>query len=368
MKTKRDITEEILLKEFGIVRPFTLEDSQIVEKYKDGTFGMSTLSFLLYSNGHNLRGKSSGYPHGLIYENGETLFSIGYFRKELDSVEEDGYLFIVAPRGEKATEKVKDFSEKILKNKSIPCKGIYVRFLKLEQYVRLLNEGFLPAKEHPWHPEAPEEDESYCNAILNLDDILAFEEGSFRVKNLVGTESRNFRRKAARAYKTFRNFLDENKAEFKLLPYTAEKKKIAEEIIKKHFEFLKQEHKDAGSTSEDYSNLIKPEWIGKENILSCIGYLNELPVSIFVGEDLNNGIFGLYACLTLRNSEKFKDKFDLEGFTAIPQYAYLELFKELKIKDYDKVHFGPSETPDLNKFKRQFGCKNEPSYWAMLLK
>src|SRR3989338_2577842 len=97
----REVVERELLK-FEHVRPYTPEESIVIGKYKDGTFGVSNMAFALYSNGRNLRGRSLERPFGLMYEDGSTLFSIGYFRKELDSEDALGYVFIVAPRGKDA--------------------------------------------------------------------------------------------------------------------------------------------------------------------------------------------------------------------------------------------------------------------------
>ena len=81
--SKRESVEISLMNEFEHVRPFN-PDSRILGSYKDGTFGLSNLSYALYSTGHSLRGASSN-KFGLIYEDGSMIFSIGYFRKEYDT-------------------------------------------------------------------------------------------------------------------------------------------------------------------------------------------------------------------------------------------------------------------------------------------
>ena len=372
--TKRDIVEGILLDKFkGILRPFTPKESAIIEKYKNGNFGVSSLAFALYSNGHNLRGKSSYYPYGLIYEDGETLFSVSYFRKELEN---NGYIFIVAPVGKEVVAKVKQFTETILSDERIKCKGIYVRFLKLNSYLRLVSEGFLPVKESPWYPEAPEEDETFSNSIVpieNLIDVNACKEIKINLIETAG--AKKARKKARNDYNRFNNFLKRNNLKFNLEECDTKRLNEANEIIFKQFSILKEKEKDIGSTPEDHFNSLDFDLIKFESVRAYIGYLSGKPVSLFVGEKLTEKRFALYTPFTLRepkivlpdlrigiDSEKAK------GFTAIAKYAYLILFKKLKEEGITEVHLGGSELSDLNQFKRYLGGLNDPTYWVVKMK
>lgn len=130
-----------------------------------------------------------------------------------------------------------------------------------------------------------------------------------------------------------------------------------------------------GSTLEDYFNTISSNLVKLEKVESFTGYLQEKPVSIFVGEMLSSKLFGLYAAFTLREPKLVLPGLRIEvgskkaeGFTAMPIYSYVQLFRELQSKGIKEVHLGGSEIPDLNRFKRQFGCRNDPSYWALKLK
>src|SRR3989338_4021584 len=164
MNTNRELAEEMLL-QLPHVRPFTPMEHETLERYKDGTFGLSTLSFALYSNGHNLRGKSR-HPYGLMYEDGEAIFSIGFFKKELKDEE---YIILVCPRGKDSIHKAATFTQEVLER--VPCRGVYIRYLHFEEYRQLLNNGFLPAKENPWHDDSPEEDETLTNSLLFLEEL-----------------------------------------------------------------------------------------------------------------------------------------------------------------------------------------------------
>ena len=353
MTTKRDIIEDYLLKTFKNVRPFHEKESVLLEKYKDGSFGVSSIGFSLYSNGHNIRGKSSQYPFGLIYEDGETLFSLGYFRKELSRQNEDGYLFIAVPKGKNIIEKIKVIVDTVLHNPDLPCKGVYVRFLDLKHYLELLQEGFLPIKESPWHPEAAEEDESYTNSIIDI-------------RKLIETK-----KKARNAYNRFQHFLERNNLTYTLVPLSESNLKDGKTIIENHFWMLRKQGKDIGSTPEDHYNSLDKNLLKIKSVISYIGYLGNKPVSVFVGERLSPRRFGLYTPFTLREKEYVLKDFNIEtekGFSAISTYSYLEFFKVLLTKEITEVHLGGSELADLNKFKRQLGAKNDPTYWAVLMK
>ncbi len=364
---KRDVVERELLK-IENIKPYTPEEGGTIEQYKDGTFGVSNLAFALYANGQNLRGKSSEHPWGLMFEDGETLFSIGYYRKELDPECSEGYLFVVAPRGRDATRKVVELSDRILSHDQIPCNGVYARFLKLDQYLEILNCGFLPIKESPWHSEAPEEDETYTNSIVNIEDLLTIDPEGLHV-NLVKDGSRNSRRKARDGYNRFSNCLRRNNIQYSLFQLTMDRVEDARGVIDSHFRMLRKKGKAIGSTPEDHYNSLDSKILTLPSIDAYIGYLGKQPVSVFVGESLGNNRFGLYTPFTLRDIELVHPELrNPEGFTAMPMYSYIQLFTQLRAKGMVEVHLGGSELPDLNVFKRQLGGKNDPSYWAVRLK
>src|SRR3989338_3465973 len=347
------------------VRPYSPEESKAIGKYKDGTFGVSNLAFALYSNGRNARGKSLERPFGLMYEDGSTLFSIGYFKKEHDSEDAPGYVLIVAPRGKHAIQRIVEIAERALHDDSIPCAGVYARFLALDQYLELLGEGFLPVKESPWHPEAPEEDETYTHSIVTIDDLLADSEG-IDVKVIPGL-SQNSRRKARDNYERFRNFLERNQMEYELCELTDTRIEAARTVIGAHFGMLAQKGKAIGSTQEDHQNSLDFRMLALPDVLAYVGYLDGQPVSVFVGEWVSPNRFALYTPFTLRDVRVVEVQ-DEVGVTALPLYAYVRLFSQLRQRGIAEVHLGGSELPDLNVFKRRLGGKNDPSYWAVRLK
>ncbi|MFH1590761.1 MAG: hypothetical protein ABIC95_02430 [archaeon] len=361
----RERIEEALIAAFAEIRPFTFDKTRRLDRFKDGSFGCSALSFSLYANGHNGRGQSSIAPLGLLYEDEHTMMCIGYFRKEHDPDHEPGYLFVVAPRGREVVEKIRQLIN-FITYAHLPCKGCYVRHLSLQQYITFLNAGFMPAKEAPWNPEAIEEDESLQHALLDLQELLN-DDGGINV--LKGDHSRAFRRRARINFNRGMNFLQRNDLVMKLRPFTHQDISDADNIIKDHFVSLSSRGKDVGSVPEDHYNSIDPAGLEEKDIMHFIGYLDDIPIAFYACERLSDRRVGLYTVITERDPDRVlphSEKDALRGFSALPMYCYLRLFRLLKEKGFDEVHLGGSEHPDLNRFKRHFGCTLDPSYWAFM--
>ncbi|MDO8553509.1 MAG: hypothetical protein Q7S22_01775 [Candidatus Micrarchaeota archaeon] len=387
--TERKTVEMALLKRFpaelDIFKP--LVDYPVVDRFKDGSYGLSSTAFALYSNGHNVRGKSDFAPFGLIYHDNETIFSLGYFRKEGDPLEKPGYLIIVSPRGINSIEKVRDFVDSI---PSIPLSGVCVRYLKFDQYLQLLNSGWLPAKEHPWHSEAPEEDESLTNGVIDLKKIIK-PDGS--LNNLTSGGNNNHRRNFRLHCNRFSNFLRRNNLTYELRKLEQSDTDAALQILETHFQLLRSLGKAIGSTMEDHLNSISPRLISVPGVDAKIGFLDDVPVSLFVYEKLTDTKVGIYTTFTSRDKETVLTRLGIigddlpirlkaegqscvnsgveltheTGFSAMPIYAYSVLFRDLLSQGIDTVHLGGSEHPDLNLIKRHMGGEPDPTYWAVKL-
>ncbi|HLC69330.1 MAG TPA: hypothetical protein VJH24_05820 [Candidatus Bilamarchaeaceae archaeon] len=60
--------------------------------------------------------------------------------------------------------------------------------------------------------------------------------------------------------------------------------------------------------------------------------------------------------------------FEAQGLSALPMYAYSQLFTEFLKQGITTVHMDGSEHPDLNKMKRRMGAAIDPTYWAVKLR
>lgn len=369
VSTARDRLESHLLKTYSNIFALSSEFIPIIEKFKDSSFGTSFSSYSLYSNGHNIRGESTNNKHGLIFHNNKNIFSIGFYHKELEPTTE-GYLMIVAPRGEDAIKVVDKFIKKLSKDREVRCKGVYVRFLDVKQYIEFLKIGFLPVKENPWHPDSPEEDETFSCSIINLDTLLTSDK-EYKIKT-ISSLSPNSRKKVKYAYNRFNNFLKRNKLIFRIEEFESRDIGIANKIIKTHFKMLREQGKSIGSTPEDHFNMTSELVMQNPKYRGFLGFINEVPVSFFAGEMLNVDKLALYTPFTLRDSQYISKVLkiptnndeDLTGFTAISTYAFIKLFIELHKKGIKQVDLGGSELADLNRFKRQLGARPFPTYWV----
>ena len=371
--TQRERVESALLAKFpGRIKVFEpMVDHPLVNRHKNGTFGFSNAGFALYSNGYNPRGRSALAPLGLLYQDGENAFSISYFTREGDRAGSRGYLFIVAPTGRDAVLRAHEVMAGISDNLDVA--GFYVRFLTCNQYVDFLSMkpvpymAYIPAKQHPWHPEAPEEDETLSASIVPI--------------RIAVTRESVMHPHLSLARHGFENFLKRHPG----CTYTLEKMNpanimVAREIVERHFRLLQDSGKRIGSTAEDYFGCLSEPMLNVPGVVAFIGLLNQIPVSVFVAEAIYGGsepsrhpysAAGVYTSITLRDRGFLLPKLGIDqvdgeagrGFGCLSAYAFARLFAELELMGFKDVHLGGSEHPDLNRFKRGIGARNDPTYW-----
>ena len=359
---RRKTYEHRLVEKYkGAIVPFNpVEHHPLVDSFKDGSFGHSTSAFALYSHGHKKNAHSAFAPFGLIYHDGGVMFSMGYFRRELDGKD---YLVLTAPKikegdAQEAVRKVVNFVNEILAQTDIS--GVYVRFLDLHHYLHFLNAGFLPAKEHPWHPEAPEEDEHLNYSKIDLNAF--FERGTIK--------SRYPRLQVNR----FRNYLQRSKASLALHETSKDANVIAQEtelargIVSVHFSFLEKMGKAISSSFEDYLNLTDHLIWNLPPVFTHIGWLYDpeaglnIPVSFSLGEQLSSTTAALYCLVALRPQLIGEET---RGKNALIKYSHHLLFRDLYGRGIETVHIGGSEHPDLNWAKRKWGAELNPTYWCV---
>mgnify|MGYP001557905263 CR=1 FL=1 len=366
--TERDRVETALLENFpGIIQPLEEKDILNINKYKDGSFGFSYLGIMLYANGSNEKSKSTIYPKGLIYFDGDNIFGIGYFKKNLQK--KSGHFHIIAPRGKDWLRAVENFIKKLRESTQFPRTSIYIRHLHKSQYEKMISIGYKPISVDPWHPVAPSEDETFNNRFIKIKDIIDHDQsGHIIVKRLATNDSRNFRRKAVMAYNRFLNFLVRNELEYQIEIYNPDNhKELARKMVIEHFKTLGNA---IGSTPQDYFNLI--DYMPKKldgDFIKYIGFLTgqgkRIPISLFMGEKIDKDTVALYATFALRNEPSVKERFDSIGYSAISQYTYISIFDLLRKRGYKYVDLGGSEVEDLNDFKRQLGASEIMTYWAV---
>lgn len=362
--TERERIENLLIREFDAVTPLQPADLPRFHRYKQGGFMPSVLGCMLYCNGYSLRGTSRQHRNGLLYEDGETLFGIGIFRKTLDSP--IWHVMVSGPWGEQGFAKVDAFIRR-LRALGI-ADEIYVRHLSAPLLDTFRGHGYRSVDESPWCDEAPSEDETHNHKRIRLADIVGEGRGAAReIKTLSGEENRGFRTKARMVFNRFCNFLERNELRFTIRDYTLADLDVAERLVRHHFAILKN---PVGSTPEDYMSLIRFDpAAGGDQYFGKIGFLEKdnvsLPALLFIGEKTGDSTVALYATFANRDQELLDSRIDPTGFSAISQCSYLLLFKELRDMGIEWVDVGGSETEDLDKFKRQLGAAEVPSYWVI---
>ena len=363
-ETERERMEQLLLRESPEVKALKAGDRHRFTPYKRGGFMPSVLGFMLYCNGYSLRGTSRNCPNGLFFEDGETLFGIGIFRKTLESP--IWHLMVSGPWGANGFAKVDAFIRK-LRALGIQHE-IFVRHLTGEQQQAFLQHGYRPVEESPWCADAPAEDETFNHKRIQLTDIIGAGEGpNLEIKTLPGEGNRGHRTKARMVFNRFTNFLERNGLTFVIRDYTLADREVGENLVRHHFAILKN---PVGSTPEDYMSLVRcdPGAVGDQHF-GKIGFLERgnisIPSLLFLGEKTDATTVALYATFANRDQDTLDSRIDPVGFSGISQYAYLVLFQMLRDQGVTAVDVGGSETDALNKFKRQLGANEVPSHWVI---
>ncbi len=274
-ETERERIELLLISEFPALKPLEPTDGPRFAPYKRGGFMPSVLGFMLYCNGYSLRGTSRQCRNGLLYEDGETLFGVGIFRKTLESPV--WHVMVSGPWGANGFAKVDGFIRRV-RALGITAE-IFVRHLTEEQHETFRQHGYRPIDESPWCDEAPAEDETHNHKRILLSDIIGAGEGpQLEIKTLPGEGNRGHRVKARMVFNRFTNFLERNSLAFVIRDYTQADLEIAENLVRHHFAILKN---PVGSTPEDYMSLIRCDpAAGGDQYFGKIGFLEGGGVSI----------------------------------------------------------------------------------------
>jgi len=328
--------------------------------------GFSSCGFALYSTGRNLRGTSGIAPYGMIYYDGDLLFSFGFFKRKGEEGTDRHYLTVVSPASRgisslSAAQRVRDFAYIMLDDEHLPVSGAYIRFLGPSAYHAFLDLGFAPITGHPWHPLAPQEDETHCHCLLDLNEF-------------VSTDRKNYKKNARNR---FRNFLSRSGLSYGIVPFDEieDSRSVAQDIVKRHFGFLRKKKKDIGSTPEDYFNLAESDVIALPQVHAHFGILSKgtrvLPVSFFVSERIGNQAMAGYATITLRDPDILLElglNPEARGFSAISVASLIHYIENIRDAGLSYFHVGGSETKDLDDMKRRLGAAEDKTYWCVKLR
>lgn len=375
----RDEIENKLLANFeGRIAPLSDSYIPVINARKNGRFGLSYSSFLLYNHGNSENFTSTNYKKGFIYLTQGMIAGIGLFKNNLYPGQP--CFHIVAPNGSNWRQELNILREELAR--TFPMAIIFVRHLEKHQSLALLEDGFCSPENRPWDYLAPKEDETHNEGrIINLGRML----DSYTGKAIRSGMSEDSFRSIENRFSNFQHLnLLQNDCwiDYVLEPYfTAEHKRHATEIVCKHFESL--EGKLIGSKPTDYLNLIEhiPHPKHRGFIHSQIGYLyitkghvtEKKPVSFFVFEDVNSPRAGKlsagYSTITRRGAELAKELgINTRGLSALPTRAFYEIFRKLHYEHgVTVIDLGGCETKELARFKEKLGghCQGRNTEWAI---
>lgn len=365
------VIHDILTDRLGLVPFMPLRDNPYIRTSQKGRFHQSSCGLALYSNAFTQKAvfPQPLAPFGYLNRRYGELFSFGVYRRS------DGELFgSLLP----LTDDLKAIAEFTrLAVNELPIKGVYVRFLRLPEFSRLVSDfGFTSAKEEPWLRDAPEEDESLSHSKVDLRKVFTPDCSDIIFPPL----KRNFNRAM--------NFLRRTGQSFTFVPLTEENRHVAWEIVQAHFEMLDKSGKLIGSTHHDYVGLLHSDILTLQAVEAHIGMLGGLPVSVFIGESNGQNCISGYAGITLRNinyltgapftpseldaiaiDERHGVDTIHKGSSAIPTYVFVRLFRKFFAEGYDYFYMGGSEHADIDRWKhKQMGAEKDPTYWAVYMK
>ncbi len=372
---RSDLHSRIVSRELGI--PFNLSvHGPLVENAKKGRFHQSNSAIVLYCTAYPPRAlhPKEQAPFGYVSAGDSSLMAFGVYRR--DDNKNFGCIIPICAE-------VSDIISLSRKLMDMHLDGVYVRFLSVDDYRHLIAPGsdFLPIKESPWHPHAPEEDETLSNSRMPLSAIFDKSLGRFKDRYLRQTYQRGL------------NFLRRLSFHYHLEPWSLDVPVQPFDIVSAHFSDIEKRGKAIGSSVSDYVGITSPGFLSSSSVTTYMGYLNDLPISFYVCESLGEGITAAYAGMTLKLWEERgrlsrflthrKSKFnqfkcvkelsklkknDRLGWTALPTYAFAELFMQAVNDGTDTLYLGGSEIPSLNSWKKEMGAQPDPTYWAVMLK
>lgn len=329
--TPRSLLEEKLMQIEPRIVPITAADYTLFRHFGSGY--KNTLTYHTQAvNGWNPKGISH-HRLGLKYYDHKNLASIGYFQRYTGSSH-----FHLIP-GEAKTEKVVELAELLFQISNSP---VYIKKISQCQHKELLRMPYFKVVDQTngWYAEAPLEDDTFPEQILEVEVTLAELQKSRKESQL--------KDKYVRARRRYGEIVQ-------VEPYDAdnrEQRRIALEIVNNFFQ-IQREKENHLSQPEDYYNLItiKPQ---HTTYWSSLLYVENAPAGFYFAE--KNGDFAhLYANIALH-----------DPFPYLSEFLMVQVLQELQQQGIAVVNLGGSETIGLHQFKQKFRpVREEQKYWVV---
>ncbi len=295
-------------------------------------YGTSVTYLLQQIHGHHYNATD---PMGYYYyspDNGETICPIAIARRPLDDMPS---VVLVSPRGPNVPQAIETLYRTLRTFGDFPF------------YIKNPPHDLPPLSLHaadeitPWNAEAPYEDDTYPNVILDVADIA----NAVGPDNFVGSGEYG---KLKKKLRTLMNKTQNDLDAFKLETYTPAEWQRAEKIIDEFFN--EKLHRNSLSHPADYRNMfvIEVDW--------CNPHDNALrAVMTYQGQDL-----GLVAAERIGNTDRFGICSTL-GVAREFQYSELQMLMvvhEIYGMGGKFADMGGAETPSLQEFHTKFLPQN----------
>ncbi|MEA5624221.1 hypothetical protein [Nostoc sp. UHCC 0251] len=260
---------------------------------------------------------------GLKYFDGRMLAGIGIGNRF--SLGGNWHFHVVNPMGEFDPESLQRLCRHLLELSGVP---VFVKKLTMEERDRLLDIGFSPIEDYPWHAQAMEEDDTFAEQILDVNAVLE----KLKVHQRSGLKT-NYRYFCSK-------FGDQTTSEFLCEENAAE----AHDIVNKFFDYLDIKQLHISQTS-DYDNIIHYPPLGNNGKMyfSRLIRIAGKAAAFFAMEPISDDTVGLYASITLH-----------QEFPNLSEYLIVECCRLLQKAGYRYLNLGGSETSGLFSFKEKF--------------
>lgn len=319
---ERKRLEQAVIKRFGgKVSSTTDKDKKIFRDFlvdeKVKTYGNSFYYLCQAANG------TGEQKLGLKFFDGEMLAPIGIFNRS--SLGGGWHFHIIRPTGNFDVKKLVTLAKSMLELSGSP---VFIKKVSTEQREKLLNAGFSQVETYPWHAQAIEEDDTFPEQILDIQETIT---------NAEGPGKRDLKDK-------YQRFINKYGKDVTAQDLSETNAKNAMEIVKKFFEYLEIKELHI-SQPTDYDNIIHHPPLGKNGraYFSQVLYLKNRPIAFFAAEPISKDSVGLFANITLHQEIPY-----------LSEYLIMHVCKLLKQAGYKFLNLGGSETGGLFQFKDKF--------------
>jgi len=318
---KKKLISTILKHYGGRISPITQKDAKLfrdfLAKEKTKTYGNSFYYLCQAANG------TGSEKLGLKYFDGEMLAPIGVFNR--GSFNSRCHFHIIHPIGKFDYKKIKSVSEAMLNFSGNP---VFIKKITKEQQQELLDNGFSPIENYPWHTQALEEDDTFPEQVV---DIRA------TIKRAEGNRKCDTRDK-------YKRFLSKYEQDLSIKDLTPRNRVEAKKVVRQFFSYLESKKLHISSPT-DFDNIIYNPPLGKngKTYFSQLLYIKEKPAAFFAAEPISKDTAGLYANITFH-----------QKYSYISEYLIVYICQLLKKAGYKYLNLGGSETSGLFQFKDKF--------------